>query len=100
MKNMLENGFFLEEHTAWKKKEGEVKKWGEKERVGLIQGVLGYLQLPPVQVCGLYQNVLISCASSGGGFCELRFLPHKDWDEFSDLHSCKYFWCSQLSGYV
>lgn len=99
MKKVLENHYFLEERTVWKKKEGGVKKCGEKERVGLIQGVLGYLQLPPVQVCGLYKNVLISCAG-GGGFCELRFLPHKDWDEFSDLHSCKCFWCSQLSGYV
>lgn len=53
-------------------------KQGEKEGVGIIPGVLGHLQFPLVQVSGLYKNVLISCAGGGGGFCELRFLPHKD----------------------
>lgn len=65
----------------------------------LIQDVLAHLQFPLVQIYGLCKNVLVSCAG-GGGFCELRFLPPEDWDEFSGLHSCKYFWCSCLSGYV
>lgn len=62
---------------------GKRRKRGGKG--GFIQGVLGHIQFHLVQVYGPYCNVPIISRAGGGGFCELRFLPDKGWDEFSDL---------------